>query len=354
MDSELYNLDLNVENIISNPYLQNAGLTKDEAKKKLSDAAEKAKSHLHKAKEHIKNTFSCVEHELEPKLDKDGQPVVIDGVPIMQKISPEHFTEHFENALFHAKGGLIIILILVSLIYQVMYKKVQGAQTFLSSPAYTGRLIGDASITAIFGIFSCMFVIWSRHGKGALLSGGSLKTYAVVALILGLFNFAQEASGLNRYLAKTDIINKTGPYYQLDTQNTSAESVANLEAGGDPFIISMSYFFTVIVAVILIYYIFSMLKTTMCGFRSGYFNIGGNANMADLYGPYTVLQGEGSGGKLLIEILMVGFINFIPPMISPFVRGETFGSKSTMVAGFTMAIAMALQFMFQYTGMLSR
>ncbi len=285
------------------------------------------------------------------------------------------YHEKFEHSLILTKGGLLGILIIVSIVYQFLYSNTNHAVTLVNSAEGKARVFGDASITAVCGILSAMFVIWSRSGSSAVFTMGSLQTYLIVGLILAMFNFAQEASGLNRYLSKDDIVKGEGLYYELDVAKnpminadadadaeaeTEAEvkpehnnklieklsniqQLSDIENGGDPFITSISYLFMITVTILTCVYIFSMIKTTLCGFTSGYTDLANTKIMGGIW-PYL---------GFFIELLIVGGLNFIPPLVGPYIRGEPITTQSIVMGLFIMFIAISLQIMFQYSGVLS-
>ena len=263
--------------------------------------------------------------------------------------------KEFEGLLLNAKGTIIIMLLLVSAIYQIFYHNIHGASTLLNTGSGRLTLLYDILCTSMFGVLSAMFVIWSRSGTSALFKPSSFAVYGIVAFILGLFCFSEEASGFNRYLDRQDILNHQGIYYNLDNNplnpaNTNPsgyydpESTDVLESGGDPFTMSMSYFFMIIVIGFVLYQVAGMIKVAVCGYTSGAFPIG------------KILNGLISSSTIgfIIEILIVGILNAIPPLVSPIIKKQqsTLNSKSVGTAGIIMIIVMLLQTLFQFSGML--
>ena len=259
----------------------------------------------------------------------------------------DDFHHHFEGKLLRFKGGLLVLLVLVSLIYQVKYAHVQGARTLLNSATGKGRVFGDAALAAFLGTMSAVFVMWSRHGSGAMLTLGSLKTYALVAVVLGLFVFAQESSGFNRWLDAGNIAAGKGIYYELDATHdaTTVNPAQSLDAGGNPFLVSLSYFALGVTVLAAVYYGYGMFQSTACGYRSGRNNVRDTG----------LLNGRVPGWPIaafVVELLVIAALNSVEPLSGPSIRGQARTGASWMMAGATAAVAILLQCMFQYSGTL--
>lgn len=272
-----------------------------------------------------------------------------------------NYQKNFEHSLISAKGSLILILGLITLAYQFKYANVANAKTYFGDSEYRKRALIDMGITAFFGMLSSSIIIWS-HGGNYWSNFGNV---CIVGIVLALFNLAQEASGLNRYLAKDDTLNKEGPYYEIDVKsnvesslqattavndtnrdiarNTLSEQslseIEALETNGDPFIISLSNVSMLLIIIFVLYLIIKMFTATYYGMKAGTNSPFGSDNIKI---PF------------IIELIFIvaGF-NIIPPLISPYIRNQKFTKTSMVTVAGVFIIAIVLQIMLQYTGMLN-
>ena len=248
------------------------------------------------------------------------------------------YHREFEKSLGMAKGTALIFLVLTTAIYQFLHHKDKDADTLFKTKPGQLIVLEDASITALFGLVTCMYVIVGRHGFSHLFTWGSIKTYLLIIVVLGLFAAAQEGSGLNRYLAKDEIKEHVGPYVTLN------EAIIDPEAAvTDPFTDSTSYLLLILVAVIVIVYALNLFRIAMCGYHSKRFSITNSTFFGGALSPYV---------GFTIELVILGVLNAIPPFISPVIRGEKITSKSSIMAAITGFIALCLQFFLQYSGLL--
>lgn len=263
----------------------------------------------------------------------------------------DDYKHQFENSLFKAKGSALVLLIFISIMYQTINRNKKFSKTLLSSRDGKKRVLIDSAMTSVFGIVSALFVIVLRNGVKRSLSLTTVKNLSLIALILGLFCFAMEASGLNRYLAEKETQNNQGLYFEID--QAEAEN-ANLSSGqtspllepvynNDPFISSTGYVLILIIVSVIILYCLNMFRITRCGYRNG---------VNDLStGSFFYKLGMDNASRIFIaELIIVGVLNCIPPFVSPAIRSEKITAKSSAVAVFTLFVASCLQFMFQYSG----
>ncbi len=136
--------------------------------------------------------------------------------------------------------GLIFFLVLVSIFYQVLYSGNPYQRTYLGSSEYAWTAWVSAGIAGFFGALSTLIIVAGRGGFKAV----SFKNLGIVAFILFLFDFAQEASGANRRINLHHLIEGIGPYAQIDgtTNLTSSQRqlLEVLEGAGDSFTNSIS------------------------------------------------------------------------------------------------------------------
>ena len=283
------------------------------------------------------------------------------------------YSEHFETALIKAKGGVIIGFLLITIIYQLLYSDVPEATTYIGSPKYIWRALGDMLLTAGFGMLSAGIVMASRGGWANVRK--NISNLLVIGIVLGSFNLAMETSGFNRYLAKDDIEQGIGPYAEIDgtlrlasssSSSTSFEegtygtktgeakktldTFSTVEEGGDPFIKSLAYTATIIVGVSVLTYVVQMLTATFFGYSSG----NNNVSDATIFGSDLNIDGSGKFyGLFFLELFgVVALLNTIPPLLSPLIRGEKYTRKTFIVAGGLFGTATILQLMLQYSGLL--
>ena len=250
-----------------------------------------------------------------------------------------HIGENFERHLVATKGGLIVLLIAVSVFYQLWYTAIESnklSKTLFNSDRYM-VVAADAGTTAFCGALSTYLIMRSR---GSI----SYKTVGIVAFILALFAGAQELSGMNRWLSKEAILNRKGIYSEID--DITEEDLARVRAfedGGDPFIKSFAYFGMVALVITVLYAVGRMMYITRQGYQTGTTYIGNNR-----YGFIP----DRPNTSFLMECLILGGLNAIPPLLSPVFRGEKITSTTKGMAFVTALISMSLQLMFQYVGML--
>lgn len=255
--------------------------------------------------------------------------------------TPSQYQHQFEQSLFKAKGAALLILVLVSLVYTEQTKNAKNSHTLLSTSSGKRKVGIDCFLTASFGVFSVLVVSTIRNGFQSLISVHTLKTVLVVSLILGFFCFAQEASGLNRYLSRAETAENTGIYHDIDQEKNEPTEPIYMN---DPFISSSGYVMIILLSVFVLVYVINMIRVSACGYRSGLFDLSKTKF-------YHTLGFSSHSYTFGLELFLVGLINFIPPLISPAIRGEKISAKSTAFALFTLIVGSILQFMLQYSGL---
>jgi hypothetical protein len=270
-----------------------------------------------------------------------------------------NYKKNFEHSLVTAKGSLILILGLITLLYQFKYSNVANAKTFFGNSKYRKRALIDMGVTTFFGMLSSSIVIWSRGGNYMR----NIENVCIIGIVLALFNLAQEASGLNRYLAKTDTLNKIGPYYEIDVKsnvdklvpqtlpkgnktirnneiNRLSKEIETSEVNGDPFIISLSNVTALLLIIFVLYLVIKMFTATYYGYKAGINSPFAESNTIKI--PFMVEL-----------IFIVAGFNIIPPLISPYIRNQKFTKISGITVVGVFIIVCVLQIMLQYTGILN-
>ena len=258
-------------------------------------------------------------------------------------VTKSNYHTDFKNSLGIAKVGLILFFILITIVYQAKFHKIQSANTFFGNPSTKWKIILDGVITGVLGVLTSLFVMASRYGLEDALK--KWKTYLVIFIILFLFGISQESSGLNRYLAKAETAEGKGPYAELDGTTTEEGKIAfkSQEQSGDYFLTAIAYTSMFLVFIFVSYQVSKMFKATGQGFTSGENNI---AKSKAGFGKLSPIAGFG------LELLVVAGLNALAPVISTKLRGEAFSPSKGVIISMTFVIAIILQFMLQYTGML--
>jgi len=257
----------------------------------------------------------------------------------------DDYQHQFENSLLSAKGGLIIMFLLITIIYQQRYKKSKNAQTFFTTSSMRWKIISDASITFVLGATTTAFVWMSRVGSEAFLTSRPYKPMIIVGLILGLFVIAQESSGFNRYMAKKETSEGKGPYNDIDKGSEGGSEELDISPNsGDPFLNSISTLSVIILGVGLLYFTTNMFIATYYGYVSGKHNI------SDLPGMFKGTIPPIYG--ICLELFIVVLLNSAGPLISSKLRNEPISSTTLGVTGVVALIAFTVHLMLQWNGMM--
>jgi magnesium-transporting ATPase (P-type) len=174
-----------------------------------------------------------------------------------------------------------------------------------------------------------------------------LKNMMLVFFILFLFDMAQEASGLNRYLVLDDTKAGNSIYYNLAVENGEPVNIINEEitneGHGDPFLMSMIYLMAGIMIIIFIIISFKLFVLAKCGFRLNKpgISVMCRIGMSDTTRNHTWLL-------FIIELIIICGINAIPIMVTPIIRKDTI--KYTMSTWLMIGFIFILQLMFQFAG----
>jgi len=258
----------------------------------------------------------------------------------------------FHNSLMSIRIGLIVIFILITLVYQAKYRKIENAQTFFGHPSTRIRIVGGALVASILGMMSVVFVIVSRAGTAAIMR--NINKVLFVGVILFLFTVARESSGFNRWLSRKETAEGKGPYASISkakyTSNNNVEyyekdlmDEKKCETKPQPFLDSISTLSLILIGIALIYFIGKMFVATYYGFTSEQNNLDSLPGMFG--GKITPLLG------FIIELLVVGILISASPALDPIIRGKGYDSSKEMIF-YIFIIAVSLHIMFQYTGML--
>jgi hypothetical protein len=277
----------------------------------------------------------------------------MDSIQEVLKDYQKNYKDHFHHSLMSARIGLIVIFILITLVYQAKYRKIENAQTFFGHPSTRIRIVGGALVAAVLGMMSVVFVIVSRAGTGAIMR--NINKVLVVGVILFLFTVAQESSGFNRWLSRKETAEGKGPYAYISkekyTSNNHSEDYEKdledekkCETKHQPFLDSVSTLSLILIGIGLVYFIGRMLLSTYYGFTSGQNNLDSLPGMFG--GTLSPLFG------FALELIIVGGLNAISPVVDPIIRGEGYDSSKAIMIFCIFIISVSLHVMLQYTGML--
>lgn len=257
------------------------------------------------------------------------------------------YKDDFVASLGGIKISMILFFIIVTAIYQFQYHTQREVNTFFGDNSTRWRVLLDGFITGLLGVLSTIAVIVLRRGRVA----NHLSTLAIIFFLLFTFAVAQEGSGFNRFLARKETMEGSGPYAKLDgilnpDGTINKEEQAKLEAletGGDPFLTSVAYTCAIIVGVLLSYTIWKMFTYTKLGYESGKSYIQSNQYLGSA-SPYKMF---------VLELILVVGLNALAPMLAPLIRGETYTRSNYVVILGIGVVAFVLHFMLQYVGLLN-
>ena len=263
------------------------------------------------------------------------------------------FHDIFEESLINSKVGALLFFALITLVYQIKYRKTYETHTFMGNKIRRMQVFKDAGFIAICAMLSVVYVSLSRgFSWGAMLQG-----VAIVGVILFSFDIAQESSGFNRWLDESQIIKGIGPYAAIDKmyrhryQDESAQesdfNELNLEGAGDPFLDSLSDLSLLIVAFIVMWLVIKMVASTYWGYISGTTFV----ENTKFFAWATNGQGLNPNMGFTLELLVMGLINGLGPYMSPVFRQEQRNTMDYMMVGMFVTVSIVLHIMFQFTGL---
>lgn len=277
----------------------------------------------------------------------------MDSIQEVLKDYQKNYKDNFHHSLLGAKGGLIVVFILITLVYQTKYRNAENAQTFFGTPTTRLRIVGGALVAAVLGMLSVVFVIVSRAGTDAIIR--NINNVLIVGFILFLFTISQESSGFNRWIAEKEIEEGHGPYASIskakyiethkeEEYDKHHEEEVKCNGKVHPFLSSISTLSLILIGLGLVYFIGRMFLAAYYGFTSGQNNISSLPGM--FKGSLTPLVG------FALELIVVGGLNAISPALDPLIRGEGYDPMKFVIIASIFVISISLHTMLQYTGML--
>jgi hypothetical protein len=283
-----------------------------------------------------KNKLGKLKHQLEDFLFN----VEVTGI---------NYEKEFERVLTNLRIGIIIIIILLSIVYQINYREELYSKTFFNVPQYRARLFKDMFFTFIFTFLGSSFVWWSRTGYVG--SYNQMSTSITISTIFTLFVLGKELSGYNRWLAQDETINGKGPYSDIDEKDIDhkpQKEEYDFKDQGDPFIVSLGWFSFIFTTSILVIFFLKMLYVSYNAYKYGDCNI---KNISFILGR-EINSTDNIYLLFLIELFILVLFNSLSFNLSPFIRGEIINWKKLINIGVIILVILYFQLSFQWTGLL--
>jgi len=258
---------------------------------------------------------------------------------LFDKASAQVAKEDFHTALISAKGGILLFLALVIFVYQLYFVKLDpNNKTFFNDSRTAWKPLVESGIAAFIGLISVFIVNLIRLGLKNALTWECWQVYITVFIVIFLFDISEEASGFNRYMAN---ISKTDEEYKELNEHIESsipdELIEKEKPKGDPFITSIAYVTIGIGTFAVMYFIFNMIRSTIRGKISG---------------MNSVTRTAGGWGIFSVELFIVVALNFAGPILSKVATGGTVSSSTYFSSSLFAVIALSLQIMCQYTGVM--
>ena len=119
-------------------------------------------------------------------------------------------------------------------------------------------------------------------------------------------------------------------------------TIKDVNQGGNPFLRSISTFAVAIVGLLVLKFAINMAVASYYGYNNNAITDINYMFVDSNMGKYIMFSIE--------TVLLVGFINAIPPIVSPLIRREQLTKAALITTGGTFVMAIILQIMFQYAG----
>lgn len=184
----------------------------------------------------------------------------------------EDFDKLFSLSLGISKISLLIILIVVTVIYQTKYKNIKWSRTKLNAETHAVKELISAVVVATFSIIPILFFYYSRlEPNESFLSklGSKIPALLLIWVIIFAFDIAKESSGFNRYLSQEEIKLGHSEYNKISEGDIKLFDPNDLTTQGEPFITSFAWTAIYFTAIIIGYLIITMLIATIYGMASG-------------------------------------------------------------------------------------
>ena len=243
----------------------------------------------------------------------------------------------FEKTLYLFVYGTLIILMTISVIYNIDYYNVSYAKTFatFSKPKYLLLLLLSSFIKSISYVVISIMIILLRKG----IIKNHIKFISSISSVIFLFEILLESCGYNKWLDHEEIskckslyndISDINPSDDIDTQ-TQNMNLINISQKGDPFQLSFSKLSTFFIFVCIVFLVIKMFIIT-----------GINSKKHKLRVPIS---------KFLVEIIIIGIVGLISLYLSLKVKknNKEFFTKNNILIG--SIIPIILHIMSEYNNM---
>ena len=242
----------------------------------------------------------------------------------------EDFAKLFSLSLGISKVSLLIILIVVTVIYQTKYRDTKWSRTKLNNETQAVKEWISTGVVATFSIMPILFFYYSRlESDESFLSklGSKIPALLLIWVIIFAFDIAKESSGLNRYLSQEEIKLGHSEYNLISEGDIKLFDPNDLTTQGDPFVNSFAWTAIYFTAIIIGYLMITMLIATIYGMASGKH-------------PVNI-------GNFSKELIAMFIFNFLGTFISHYIKeNKVEGSyiSSTIMGAAGIIIHIACQF----------
>ena len=246
----------------------------------------------------------------------------------------------FQKYLLFAKGGILLFLVLIIIVYQIYFVKLNSSnKTFYNDKRTAWKQLVENGIVGFIGLMSVFIVNCIRLGLKNSMTWECFQVYITVFIFIFLFDLSEEASGFNRYMANiSGDKDKNDEYKEIDGDNDDTD-INDKKDNSDPFLTSTAYVTISLGIFALLYFVFNMIRSAIRGKISGMNNI---------------TSTTGGLGIFSLELFIVVVLNFTGPIVSKLATGGII-SSSTYFSSFVISvIALILQIMCQYTGLIPK
>lgn len=240
----------------------------------------------------------------------------------------------FEKTLYIIVYGLLIMLISISVIYNIDYYNISYARTYstITKPKYLMLLFLSSFIKSITFILISIIVILIRDGT----IKKHFKFISGVASVIFLFDYLLETCGYNKWLDHENISKCMSPYNDISEINPSEDvdiqthnmNLINISQKGDPFLLSFSKLSTTFIFGCLIFLIIKLFIITNNNSKNHKFKI-----------PVS---------KFMLEIFVIGTFSILSLYLSLGIKknNKEFMTKNNLLIGIIFPII--LHIMFEY------
>lgn len=331
----------------------------------------------------LNNNISNIQRKAENRMNE------IQGkIDIIKNDYVQNYTNTFVSSLIKIKISLIILFILITVVYLIQQETLikDGnihVYTMLHSKNDIKQLLKASCIDAFFVSLSFIFILATRGGIRHLFHNivEHMKEIVILAIVFFLFRFAQESSGMNRWLApKSDTYTKldkeqlkqmvltqanilreekelenanSEDHYVLSEQELldkasdaiiqkykeQTEQCTQSYTYANPFRLAIEKTSMGLLTLFILFQMGKMFIAFLTGFNSGNHKIG--------------VDGEQTLALFVFECVGMAVINMIPSLVAPKIYGEKVEKKDILMALGMGGLSFGAHIWFQYAGLYS-